>query len=157
MTWLRPGGPLKAEDIPKDIAERVKNVGEIPDPGEAGGRHTFVAVAVIEAPLFRVPKDLIGLRGLLEPLLRLLVPGIAVRVVLHGHLAVFFLDFFGRGIPGHFQDAVVVVIVMGHNYLGETGLYPGDLIAQRNLLIPAIVDGDMGDRKSTRLNSSHGY
>ena len=48
-----------------------------------------MAVHVIEAALFRVLQDLVGLGGLLELVFGdSLLPGIAVRMIFEGYLAV---------------------------------------------------------------------
>lgn len=52
-----------------------------------------VAVTVVGGALVGIDEDVVGLRDFLEVLLGLRVPRIAIRVLLHGQLAVAGLDF----------------------------------------------------------------
>ncbi len=109
-----PEAAAEAEHVSEDVAEGPENVGEIPKAGKPGGRNALMAVEVIEAPLFRVVEDLVGLGGLLELLFGVLVPGIAVRVVFEGYLAVCLLDLVHGGVPGHSQNLVIILFLVCH-------------------------------------------
>jgi hypothetical protein len=69
-----------------------------------------VAVLVVGGALLRVGEDLVGFLGLLELLLRLGVVRIAVRMVLHGQLAVGLLDLVVRSVAVDAEDFVVVAL-----------------------------------------------
>ena len=56
-----------------------------------------VAEAVVGRALLLVLQDVIGFADVLELLLGFLVARVAVRVMLHGELAVGLLEFLGRG------------------------------------------------------------
>src|SRR5262249_44755308 len=74
-----------------------------------------VAVLVVGGALVRVGEHLVGLLGLLELLFRLLriVTLVAVRVVLHGQLAVGLLDVVLAGVLRNAEDFVVVTLCHG--------------------------------------------
>ncbi len=105
----RPAPPLgeqvaeqtAAEDVAEgrhDVVGRSEVVGG--RPIQAG-----MTVAVVALALVRIREDLVGLRRFLEALRCLVVTRIAVRVILERHLAIGFLDIFGRGFatdPKHF-------------------------------------------------------
>src|SRR4029079_9970423 len=74
----------------------------------AAGLRPGVAELVVHLPLLRVGQDLVGLGQFLEFGLRLLVPGVLVRVVLLGELAVRLLDLVGGRAAADAQDFVVV-------------------------------------------------
>ena len=71
-----------------------------------------MAELVVGLALARIGEHLVGLLGLLELLLGLLgvVTLVAVRVVLHGQLAVGLLDVFLGGVLRHAEDFVVVAL-----------------------------------------------
>jgi ABC-type uncharacterized transport system permease subunit len=69
---------------------------------------TGVTVLIVGRALVRVGEHLVGLFGLLEAVLRLLVTLIAVRVMLHGQLAVGLLDVVVGGAFGQAEGFVVV-------------------------------------------------
>src|SRR6185503_724254 len=70
--------------------------------------------------LLGVAQDAVGLGRLLEPLLGLLVPRVAVGVVLHGQAPVGGLDLLLRGVAGDAEQLVVVDAgVGGHAGLGR--------------------------------------
>src|SRR5581483_7286669 len=84
-----PAGEEVLEDVLEERAEaRV---------GEAAERAAG-AVPVVLGALVGVGEDGVGLVGLLEALLGLLVPRVAVRVVLHGQAAVRLLDLVLGGV-----------------------------------------------------------
>jgi hypothetical protein len=69
-----------------------------------------VAVLVVGGALLRVGQDLVGFLGFLELLLGLGIVRIAVRMVLHGQLAVGLLDLVVRGVAVDAEDFVVVAL-----------------------------------------------
>ena len=71
----------EAEDVAQDVGEVGEDRGI--EPAEAAGAaHALVAEAVVARPLLGVGEHRVGLGGLLEALLGLLVAGVLVRVVL---------------------------------------------------------------------------
>ena len=64
--------------------------------------------AVVARASLGVGKDLVGLRGFLEPRLGFLVVRVAVGVILHRELSVGRLQCGGVGIAGDPEDFVVV-------------------------------------------------
>ncbi len=67
-------------------------------------------VLVVDGALLRVREHLVGLLGLLEMLLRLLVVRIAVRVKLHRQAAIGLLDLSFGGGPRYVEYLVVVAL-----------------------------------------------
>jgi hypothetical protein len=87
-----------AKQIAEDIAEDVAEVGEVLSAVEAAlprAADAGVTGLVLAAPLLLVDQNRVGLGGLFEAILRVLIARIAVRVVLHGELAVGALHRFG--------------------------------------------------------------
>jgi hypothetical protein len=78
-----------------------------------------VAVKIIKTPFFGIVQNFVSLGRFLELFFRLFVPGIAVRMVFQGELALLLLDLFRGGVPGHPQNAVVVLAVNRH--IASTG------------------------------------
>jgi hypothetical protein len=64
----------------------------------------------------RASEDLVGLRGLLERGLGVLVPRVAVRMELEGELAVRLLDVLLGRVPGNPEDLVVVASSGGRRH-----------------------------------------
>jgi hypothetical protein len=81
-------------------------------PRPAGPADARVSVGVVTASLLRVPEDAVGLRRLLEALLGLPVPRVAIGVVLEGQLPVGGLDLLLGGIARDSKD--LVVVARGH-------------------------------------------
>ena len=81
------------------------------EPAEALPVHAGVSELVVALALLGVVEDVVRLGGLLELLLSGLVARVAVRVVLHGELAVCGLDFVRRGRLGDAEHLVVVALV----------------------------------------------
>ena len=103
-----------------------------------------MAVHVVEAALFRIVQDLVGLGRLLEAFLRLFIAGIAVRMVLQGYLAVRLLDVVDGGVSLHPQNAVVIFFGC-HNYGLFQPCFNGFFfVAQEDFFVAAVVDGDVG-------------
>src|SRR5262245_28108245 len=69
-----------------------------------------MAVTVIGGALLVILQDVIGLADFLEPCLGLLVAGIAVRVVLHGELAIGLLEVLGACLARHTKRGVIVLL-----------------------------------------------
>ena len=67
-----------------------------------------VAVLIVGSPLLAVREDFVGFLGFLEVFFRLGIVRIAVRVMLHGQLAVGLLDFFFRGVAIDAENVVKV-------------------------------------------------
>src|SRR5574343_1134040 len=111
------GTALAAEDVaeyvPEGLGEAAEALGARTAAAHAAvGVHAGVAILVVGPALALVGEHLVGLLGLLEFLLRFLgtVPLVAVRVVLHGQLAVGLLDLVLGGGLGHPQDVVIVTL-----------------------------------------------
>jgi hypothetical protein len=71
-----------------------------------------VSELVVGGALLGVGQDFVGFLGFLELLLGALVVRIAVRMMLHGQLAIGLLDVVFRGITAYTED--LVVIPFGH-------------------------------------------
>jgi len=65
---------------------------------------------VVLLPLVLVADHVVGGGDLLEPLFCVLVPGVRVGVELLGELPVGLLDVGGRGVLGHAEGAVVILV-----------------------------------------------
>src|SRR5690606_31181466 len=105
-----------AKQVAEDVAEGIGEAAlEALRAGACAHRRVDagVAVAVVGGFLLRVGEHLVGLLGLLEFLFRVLAVRIAVRVVLHGQLAVGLLDLVVASVPIDAED--FVVIPFGHD------------------------------------------
>src|SRR5207248_2023598 len=91
-----------AEDVPEATGERA---GVEASAAEAGER---AAAAVVLLALLGIREHIVGLRDLLEALLRSLVARVAVRVVLARQLAVSLLDLLIGGALAYPEGLVVV-------------------------------------------------
>jgi hypothetical protein len=76
-----------------------------------------VAIPVVALAFLRVDQDLVGLKTLLEPGLRVLVADVPIRVMLPGQLAEGALDLFGARILRDAEDLVIVALRAGHAVL----------------------------------------
>src|SRR3990167_8901682 len=85
----------KPEEILKHIAKRTKDVFRI-GKAMALALQTGMAVLVIEGSFTLVREHLIGLARLLELLFCSMVAGVFIGMVLHGELAIRFLNFRRR-------------------------------------------------------------
>src|ERR1041385_3828045 len=106
---------VHTEEVAEDVAENIAEVGKVRrvEALEASAAvHTGVAELVIARALFSVHKDAIRLSALLELLFRLGIAGIAVRMVLHGQLAIGALDLLLGGRAGYAQDFVVITFCL---------------------------------------------
>ncbi len=65
-----------------------------------------MTVTVVDLALLRIAQHGIGLRGFLEPYGRLLVAGIAIRMILHGQYAVGFFQVLFTDRFGDTQDFI---------------------------------------------------
>jgi hypothetical protein len=101
----RAAGTAAAKDVAEDVAEDIAEA----RAGPGGMRiHAGVPELVVGRALVRICQNLVGLLTLLEVLLGLRVVRVAVRMPLHGVLAVRLLDLLLRGIPVDSEHFVVV-------------------------------------------------
>src|SRR5581483_9147205 len=89
-----------AEDVAKNVIE-IGKVCRIKTAKSAGAVHSGMAELVIAGSLVRIHQDAVRLSAFLELFFRLSIPRIAVRMVLHGQLAIGTLDLLLRGRTGH--------------------------------------------------------
>ena len=107
-----------AEDVAEDVAEGIGKIGAAARAAPTAHRRIDAGMPelVVGGALLPVGEHLVGLLGLLEALLRLGVVRVAVRVELHGQLAVGLLDLILGRIPVHPEHVVVVTLchLLGH-------------------------------------------
>jgi len=84
-----------AEDI-SELAEDIVHIHVAAGETAAVAGEARVAVAVVLAPLIRIAKHFVGLRGFLELIFCGFITGVAIGMELHGHLAVGFFYFVCR-------------------------------------------------------------
>jgi hypothetical protein len=103
-----------AEDVAEGLGEPTKTLRSRPTGAEASGVGVdpSVPVLVVGSALLRVGEHLVGFFRLLELLFGFLVAVtlVAVRVVLHGQLAVGLLDVVLGGIFCHTEHVVIVTL-----------------------------------------------
>ena len=105
-----------AKQVAEDIAKAAE-AAKIPKAAKTAavkagvGIEGCMAILVILLPLFLIGEHLIGLIGLLEPLLTGLVAGVQIRVVLLGELPVCFFYLIGRGVLADAQHLVIVSFI----------------------------------------------
>src|SRR5215472_423987 len=102
---------IHAEKVAEEVAENIAEVGEVRGIESAETSTTVdrrVTVLVIAGALVGIHENAISLSAFLELLFRLSVSRIAVRMVLHGQLAVSALDLLLRGRAGYAQNFVVI-------------------------------------------------
>ena len=107
-----------AEHLVEDVGESRREAAPEPGVGVGAGGALLeggVAETVVGGPLLVVAEGLVGLGYILEFLFRRGVPGIVVRVVLHGQLAVGLLDRLAAGLPVDPEEGVK--ILFSHGYL----------------------------------------
>ena len=75
-----------------------------------------MAVLVVLGPLLGVGEDLVGLGGLLELLLRILVPLVLVGMMLHRQLAEGLLYLRFRGVAVNAQYLVIISFIAVCHY-----------------------------------------
>ena len=131
LATATPAAATLAEDVAEDVA---KGLGKATTKAfgagaaaEAGVRvDPGMAVLVVGRALLRVGEHLVGLLGLLELLFRRLgvITLVAVRVVLHGQLAVGLLDLVLGRVLGNAED--LVVVALRHGKLSENGFHNGE-------------------------------
>src|SRR5262249_61368974 len=96
-----------------------------------------MAVGVVAPALVGVAEHAVGLGGLLEALLGLLVSLVAVGMELEGELAVRRLDLLVGGVPGNAQDLVIVSVGGGSHGLDKAeGSARGRAAHGRNMAWP---------------------
>jgi len=105
----RPAAEEFSEDVPKNILEAAREV-EAPRKG-AGVAERRVAELIVLGALLRVGEDLIGFGNFLELLLRLLVAGVAVRVMLERELPISFFNLVFAGVAINTEQFVIVFLV----------------------------------------------
>ena len=103
--------------VAKDVAKAREDVLEVREAAAleatAAALRAFkglVPETVVLGALLRVAQHVVGLGGLLEELLGLLVSGILVGMVLDGHLLVGALDLVLGSVLGNSQHLVVVAL-----------------------------------------------
>src|SRR5690606_19936827 len=108
-----PAAGAAAHELAEQVGEDVGTRREV----EAGtgtaapsALERGMAVLVVGRALLVVLEDVVGLVDFLELLLGLLVARIAIRVILHGQLAVGFFQVFSRGVAAHAQKLVIVAV-----------------------------------------------
>src|SRR5213078_733440 len=126
---LRPPSAATAAPAPEQPPEQVAQVAEVLDvealdphalpagTGETAAREPTAEARpghlpdlVVALALLVVAEHVVRRRDLLEPLLRVLVPAVAVRVELLRELAVGLLDLRGGRVLRHAEDLVVVLL-----------------------------------------------
>src|SRR5688572_2792468 len=112
---IAPGAPPATEDVsehvPEDVTECIRRTEARARP--ARRVESRAAVLVVSCAFLRIGQDLVGLLGLLEALLGLLVIAIPVRMVLHGQAAVGLGDGLLGGVSGHAQHLVEITLRHG--------------------------------------------
>src|SRR5205807_6926544 len=110
-----------ANVLTKEAAEQIAE--EIPEhvPGVVEVRHVHavepgVAVAIVALAFFRITEDVVGLRRFLEFQVRLRIADIAVRMKLHGQLAIGLFDFLVARFPRDAEYLVIVPLRAGHHF-----------------------------------------
>ncbi len=114
-----PASPAHPEEVAEPETselthEDVQRLVEGPESAEPAATaadaspQPLVPVAVVQGPQLRVAEDLVGLSGLLEPLLGLGVVGVPVRVVPERRLPIRLLNGRIVGAARHTQNLVVV-------------------------------------------------
>jgi hypothetical protein len=99
---------LEAAEPTKVSHEDLDGIREV-EPAEArGAPYPLFAEPIVRGPLLGIPKDLVGLRDLLEAVLGLLRSLVAVGVVLQRELPIGLLDLFGGGAPGDAEALIVI-------------------------------------------------
>ena len=104
---------IGAEHFLEDVAEHRPEIEALAALERTARSSTTLerrrAVAVVGRPLLGILQDVVGVADFLELPFRFLVAGIAVRMVLHGELAVRLLDVVGAGRPAHPKQLVKVM------------------------------------------------
>src|SRR5665213_42275 len=112
----RHPGDKKAEQRFKDISEAYDVLKDEQKRaaydrfGHAAILEGGVAEAVIGRALLFVLEDIVGLADVLEALLGLLVARMAVRVAIHGDLAIGLFQRIGRGAFRHAEELVEILL-----------------------------------------------
>ena len=109
----RAPAPTLAENITKYVAKGIRKAAESFRATTSATHirvHASMAMLVIGCTFFGIREHLVSLFGLLETLLSILgfVTLIAVRVMLHGRLAVGLFDFFFGHTFGESENFVVI-------------------------------------------------
>jgi hypothetical protein len=110
----RPAAPAgKAAAEPEKVAENIREVREnvrieAGSAGPAGSADAGMPEAIVARALVAVAEHRVGFGGFLEPIFRLFVAGISVRMVLQRQLSVRALDVLVVRGAADAQDFVVV-------------------------------------------------
>jgi hypothetical protein len=111
--YLRPAATSTTEDVAEDVAENVAEGVTRIETGATATTHAVharVAELVVGRALLRIGERLVGLLGLLELVLGLVVARVAVRVELHGEAPIRLLDVGLRRRARHVEDLVVIAL-----------------------------------------------
>ena len=100
----RPAAPSASEEIAEaeNVAENIAEVGKdirIESTEAGSGTDTGMTEPVVVRALLRIAQNRIGLGGLFEFFLGLLVPRIPIGVILERKFAIGALDFLFGGVP----------------------------------------------------------
>ena len=93
--------PAKSKNPFKNIAEIRKNIIETAETLKTATGQTFMAIPVIDFPLFIILEDLISFGGLFEFFFSFLIPLVPVRMMFKSLLSVSSLDLFLLTVPGN--------------------------------------------------------
>jgi hypothetical protein len=120
---LRPAGSAsscpESEEIFEDIAETGKNIFKPGKSGKPGAAEPFMAIPVIEIPLFGVPQNLVSLGGLFKFFLGFFVSWVPVRMILKGQLAVCLFYVSLIRIAGYAKNFIIVSFGHGNSFLSH--------------------------------------
>src|SRR5205807_1654842 len=109
-----PAAHVHTEEIAEDVAKNVAEVSHIGGIKSASvTSHAGMAKAVIAGALLRIHQDAVSFAGFFEFLFCFRVPRIAVRVILHGQLAVRALDILLRRGPFYGEYLVIIAFCLG--------------------------------------------
>jgi hypothetical protein len=98
----------ETEDVAKDVAKILEDSGIESSRPCAVAAHASVPEAVVQRSFLAIGENCVRFGDLLEPLFRVGIVGIAVRMVRHRKLAVSALDFNVGGRAGDTEDLVVI-------------------------------------------------
>src|ERR1041385_1012077 len=105
---------IHAKEIAEEIAKNIADVGKVGSvkSAKAPAIHSRVAILVITSALLRVHEHAIGFSAFLEFFFRLRIARIAVRMPLHGQLAVRALDLLLGSRAAHAQYFVIIAFCL---------------------------------------------
>src|SRR5579859_4715870 len=82
-----------------------------------------MAVTIVELAFLRIAQDVVGLGSLLELPFRFVIADVAIRVILHGQLAIGLLECFIVGLFGNSKDLVKISLT-GHRHNSTSRFWP---------------------------------